>query len=82
MTIEILLARIASAGWRVNNLFQRADGRWQANLRRPGEDSKGAPFTDFAVADTAAAALQGCAEKMGLEAAARPFPASGQGQLL
>lgn len=33
MQIEQGLSRIAQAGYRVNNFFQRLDGNWQANLR-------------------------------------------------
>ena len=33
MTLEDLLADISSRGWLVNNLFQRDNGTWQANLR-------------------------------------------------
>lgn len=32
-TIESILDEIAESGWLVNNLFQLADGSWQANLR-------------------------------------------------
>lgn len=33
MTLESLLTEIAEAGFLVNNLFQREDHSWQANLR-------------------------------------------------
>lgn len=59
MNTDAEIARIVAAGWRVNNLFQRDDGRWQANLRSP------AGCTDFAVAATPCAALKACADKMG-----------------
>jgi hypothetical protein len=51
MTIEDLLDEIADRGWLVNNLFQRADGSWQANLRTATH------HTDWGVADSPAIAL-------------------------
>jgi len=32
-SIETLLTEILDRGWRLTNLFQLDDGRWQANLR-------------------------------------------------
>jgi hypothetical protein len=49
--LEDLLAEITDRGWLVNNLFQRADGLWQANLRSATH------HTDWGVALTPADAL-------------------------
>ena len=51
MTLETLLDEIASRGWLVNNLFQRDDGSWQANLRTETH------HTAFAIAETPALTL-------------------------
>jgi hypothetical protein len=37
-TIESLLGQVRARGLRVNNLFQRTDGLWQANLRQDGAE--------------------------------------------
>jgi hypothetical protein len=54
------LSLIRRAGYRVNNLFERDDGTWQANLRGPSGG------TDFATGATPCAALRACAEKLGM----------------
>ena len=49
--IEDLLTEISERNWRVNNLFQRSDSTWQANLRSATH------HTEFALADSPALAL-------------------------
>ena len=41
MTLDEILTTLTASGWLVNNLFQLADGSWQANLRN---DSSATPF--------------------------------------
>ena len=55
-----ILADIAAAGWLVNNLFQRTDRSWQANLYRPGTGGR-----DFGRGGTPEAALADCIARMG-----------------
>lgn len=62
MTIEDLLTEIVEHGWRLNNLFQRSDGIYQANLRRQVE--AGHWVTDFAIGPTAESALTSCVDKI------------------
>lgn len=57
MTIEELFAEINATGLKINNLFQRHDDRWQANLR---DDKHG---YEFGRGDTPVAALKECFEK-------------------
>jgi len=56
--IESILTEISERGWRLNNLFQREDGNWQANIRRSNF------FTEFAVAQTPSEALSICIDRI------------------
>ena len=71
MTVEHLLAGIAERGWRVNNLFQREDGKWQANVCRWNGDKQ---CLDFAIGVTCVDALKGV---LGGEFEPHPAPPSG-----
>jgi hypothetical protein len=51
LSVDSLLMEIAERGWMVNNLFQRDDSTWQANLRTSTH------FTHFGVGTTALEAL-------------------------
>lgn len=53
-TLEQVITEITAAGFLINNLFQCDMKHWQANLRSP------AGHTNFAIADTPAAALESC----------------------
>lgn len=57
MTIEQLFAQTAALSLYVNNLFQRHDGRWQANLRDNSE------CYEFGRGDTPVEALTCAIEK-------------------
>jgi len=39
VSIENVLERMGTAGYRLSNLFQRADGQWQANVIDPAGKS-------------------------------------------
>lgn len=54
------ILRFRAAGFKINNLFERDDGTWQANLRGPGGG------TDFGTGATPCAAMRACAEKLGM----------------
>lgn len=64
MTLDLLLTEIAEAGFLVNNLFQRDDGSWQANLRTTTH------HCEFAIGSTATEALSLCID---LIETAEPF---------
>jgi hypothetical protein len=51
-SVDEALQRVAAAGFRLNNLFQRADGPWQANVVAPNGFG-----VEFGRAATPAAAL-------------------------
>lgn len=57
-TFESLIEEIFDRGWRVNNLFQRDSGEWQANLRSATHHTK------FALAPTAELALALCIDSI------------------
>lgn len=51
MTLESLLTEISERGWKLNNLFQRDNGQWQANIRRDNF------ITEFGFANTPSEAI-------------------------
>jgi hypothetical protein len=52
LSVDELLLEISRRGLRLNNLFQLADGRWQANV------TDGEKYWEFGRANTAIMALQ------------------------
>jgi hypothetical protein len=57
MTLEELFSEVEVLGLYVNNLFQRHDGKWQANLR------DGQQGYEFGRGDTPVAAMRECIDK-------------------
>lgn len=59
MSLEIIIQQINAMGWQVNNLFQRRNGEWQANLWRASDapDDR-AGYSAFAVDPHPEAALR------------------------
>jgi hypothetical protein len=51
-TLSEVLVDIAMSGLLVNNMFQRDDGRWQVNLRRPPREEGGGEVYDFGLGST------------------------------
>jgi hypothetical protein len=52
-SFEDAVAEARSRGFLVNNVFERANGDWQANLRTEGAKT----FTEFGIAATAHGAI-------------------------
>lgn len=73
MNLEALLAEVNARGLRVNNLFQRRDWTWQANV------TDGAKFHEFGLGATAAEALGRALDKAPASVAA---PAPSEDDLL
>lgn len=65
--LEDLIARANGGGYRVNNLFQHVNGRWQANLRR--DFDSGSTCFAFAVGGSPGEALEGAIRNAGIEEA-------------
>lgn len=50
-SVEVMVDEINASGWRVNNIFQTADERWQCNLWKPDGKSN-ERTTEYAVGTT------------------------------
>jgi hypothetical protein len=61
--VDELLAALPEVGLRLNNLFQRTDGTWQANVRDAVNDTG----AEFGLGPTPAAALVQALKKAGIE---------------
>ncbi len=57
-----MIDEVLALGWMFNNCYQRHDGSWRVNLRRP--DANGDWFTDWAEAPTFAEAIEDCMSKL------------------
>lgn len=62
--LDDLFTEISDSGWMLNNCYQREDGSYRVNLRRPDPDNLGDYFTDWAEAPTLAEALAECMAKL------------------
>lgn len=59
-----IIDEVLALGWMFNNCYQRDDGSWRINLRRPDLNSDGDWFTDWAEAPTFSEALEDCMSKL------------------
>lgn len=60
--VDELLAALPEVGLRLNNMFQRTDGVWQANVRDANDTG-----AEFGLGPTPAAALVQALKKAGIE---------------